>query len=153
MLHSQTKNATETSSRIAIWAQSSLASPSLAESHVDRRVIESHRATTARIGTIARIQISTSIADSSTSPSSSGRALFRAAADVVIDSHLLPGVPMVGGVLSGSFWLSGRIIARYHQARRSRTGIGGRLPMHASILELGCTERQPYRPHWITIAD
>jgi hypothetical protein len=33
--------------------------------------------------------------------------------DVVIDSNLLAGVPAVGGVISGSFWLSGRIIARY----------------------------------------
>jgi len=32
--------------------------------------------------------------------------------DVVIDSTLLPDVPAVGGVLSGSFWLSGRIKAR-----------------------------------------
>ena len=32
--------------------------------------------------------------------------------DVVIDSTLLPGVPAVGGVISGSFWLSGRIMAR-----------------------------------------
>jgi hypothetical protein len=32
--------------------------------------------------------------------------------DVVIDSRGLSGVPAVGGVLSGSFWLSGRIIAR-----------------------------------------
>jgi len=31
--------------------------------------------------------------------------------DVVIDSNLLPDVPAVGGVMSGSFWLSGRIIA------------------------------------------
>jgi hypothetical protein len=31
--------------------------------------------------------------------------------DVVIDSDLLPGLPKVGGVISGSFWLSGRIIA------------------------------------------
>ena len=35
--------------------------------------------------------------------------------DVVIDSNLLPGVPAVGGVISGSFWLSGRIIARYQR--------------------------------------
>jgi hypothetical protein len=33
--------------------------------------------------------------------------------DVVIDSNLLPGVPAVGGVISGTFWLSGRVIARY----------------------------------------
>jgi hypothetical protein len=38
---------------------------------------------------------------------------FGGAYDVVIDSNLLPGVPAVGGVISGSFWLSGRIIARY----------------------------------------
>jgi hypothetical protein len=31
--------------------------------------------------------------------------------DVVIDSSLLPVVPAVGGVISGSFWLSGRITA------------------------------------------
>jgi hypothetical protein len=31
--------------------------------------------------------------------------------DVVIDPALLAGVPAVGGVISGSFWLSGRIIA------------------------------------------
>jgi hypothetical protein len=31
--------------------------------------------------------------------------------DVVIDTSLLPGAPAVGGVISGSFWLSGRIIA------------------------------------------
>src|SRR5215470_6834734 len=37
---------------------------------------------------------------------------FGGAYDVVIDSDLLPGVPVVGGVISGSFWLSGRIIAR-----------------------------------------
>src|SRR5215470_6397151 len=30
--------------------------------------------------------------------------------DVVVDSNLLTSVPAVGGVLSGSFWLSGRII-------------------------------------------
>jgi hypothetical protein len=35
---------------------------------------------------------------------------FGGAYDVVIDSNLLPGVPAVGGVISGSFWLSGRII-------------------------------------------
>jgi hypothetical protein len=35
--------------------------------------------------------------------------------DVVIDSNLLPGVPAVGGVISGSFWLSGRIIARHRK--------------------------------------
>ena len=29
--------------------------------------------------------------------------------DVVIDPELLPDVPRVGGVLQGSFWLSGRI--------------------------------------------
>lgn len=38
---------------------------------------------------------------------------FGGAYDVVIDSSLLPGVPEVGGVISGSFWLSGRILARY----------------------------------------
>jgi hypothetical protein len=38
---------------------------------------------------------------------------FGGAYDVVIDSNLLPRVPEVGGVISGSFWLSGRIIARY----------------------------------------
>jgi len=32
--------------------------------------------------------------------------------DVVIDSTLLSGVPAVGGVISGSFWLSGRIVGR-----------------------------------------
>jgi len=32
--------------------------------------------------------------------------------DVVIDASLLPGVPAVGGVISGSFWLSGRIVGR-----------------------------------------
>jgi hypothetical protein len=37
---------------------------------------------------------------------------FGGAYDVVIDSNLLPGVPEAGGVISGSFWLSGRIIAR-----------------------------------------
>ncbi len=37
---------------------------------------------------------------------------FGGAYDVVIDRNLLPGVPAVGGVISGSFWLSGRIIAR-----------------------------------------
>lgn len=31
--------------------------------------------------------------------------------DVVVDSSLLPGAPAVGGVISGSFWLSG-VIAR-----------------------------------------
>jgi|SRR5579883_300194 len=31
--------------------------------------------------------------------------------DVVIDSELLPEVPRVGGVVHGSFWLSGRIIS------------------------------------------
>lgn len=31
--------------------------------------------------------------------------------DVVIDPELLPDVPRVGGVIQGSFWLSGRIIA------------------------------------------
>ncbi|CCD93575.1 conserved hypothetical protein [Bradyrhizobium sp. ORS 375] len=31
--------------------------------------------------------------------------------DVVIDEDLLPDVPRVGGVISGSFWLSGRIVA------------------------------------------
>lgn len=36
--------------------------------------------------------------------------------DVVIDSSLLPAAPAVGAVISGSFWLSGRIIAR-QQAR------------------------------------
>ena len=36
---------------------------------------------------------------------------YGGAYDVVIDSSLLSGVPVVGGVLSGSFWLSGRIIA------------------------------------------
>jgi len=36
---------------------------------------------------------------------------FGGAYDVVIDPELLPGVPAVGGVISGSFWLSGRIIA------------------------------------------
>jgi hypothetical protein len=35
--------------------------------------------------------------------------------DVVIDSNLLPGVPAAGGLISGSFWLSGRIIARYQK--------------------------------------
>ena len=40
---------------------------------------------------------------------------FGGAYDVVIDSNLLPGVPEIGGVISGSFWLSGRIIARYQQ--------------------------------------
>jgi hypothetical protein len=29
--------------------------------------------------------------------------------DVVIDPEVLPGVPVVGGVLSGTFWLSGRL--------------------------------------------
>jgi hypothetical protein len=37
---------------------------------------------------------------------------YGGAYDVVIDTNLLPGVPAVGGVISGSFWLSGRIIAR-----------------------------------------
>jgi len=32
--------------------------------------------------------------------------------DVVVDSSLLPATPVVGGVMSGSFWLSG-VIARY----------------------------------------
>jgi len=36
---------------------------------------------------------------------------YGGAYDVVIDSELLTGVPAVGGVISGSFWLSGRIIA------------------------------------------
>lgn len=36
---------------------------------------------------------------------------FGGAYDVVVDSNLLPGVPEIGGVLSGSFWLSGRIIS------------------------------------------
>jgi hypothetical protein len=47
----------------------------------------------------------------------SGRAFYWAlvetlggAYDVVIDSSLLPGAPAVGGVISGAFWLSGRII-------------------------------------------
>ncbi|NPV21070.1 hypothetical protein [Bradyrhizobium aeschynomenes] len=31
--------------------------------------------------------------------------------DVVMDENLLPDVPRVGGVISGSFWLSGRIVA------------------------------------------
>ena len=31
--------------------------------------------------------------------------------DVVIDSALLPDVPLAGGVLSGRFWLSGRIVS------------------------------------------
>ena len=35
--------------------------------------------------------------------------------DVVVDSNLLPGVPKIGGVISGSFWLSGRIIAQYQR--------------------------------------
>jgi len=35
---------------------------------------------------------------------------FGGSYDVVIDPELLPGVPAVGGVISGSFWLSGRII-------------------------------------------
>lgn len=30
--------------------------------------------------------------------------------DVVIDRHLLPAPPAVGGILSGSFWLSGRLL-------------------------------------------
>ncbi len=30
--------------------------------------------------------------------------------DVVIDPQLLPEVPRVGGVIQGSFWLSGRIL-------------------------------------------
>jgi hypothetical protein len=34
---------------------------------------------------------------------------YGGAYDVVIDSNLLAGVPAVGGVISGSFWLSGRI--------------------------------------------
>ena len=34
---------------------------------------------------------------------------YGGAYDVVIDSSLLPGVPAAGGVISGSFWLSGRI--------------------------------------------
>jgi hypothetical protein len=40
---------------------------------------------------------------------------FGGAYDVVIDSNLLSSVPAIGGVISGSFWLSGRIIARYHR--------------------------------------
>jgi len=32
--------------------------------------------------------------------------------DVLIDPNLLPGPPAVGGVISGSFWLSGRIISQ-----------------------------------------
>jgi hypothetical protein len=32
--------------------------------------------------------------------------------DVVVDSSLLPAAPAVGGILSGSFWLSGRILDR-----------------------------------------
>jgi hypothetical protein len=38
---------------------------------------------------------------------------YGGAYDVVIDPDLLPGVPVVGGVISGSFWLSGRIIVPY----------------------------------------
>jgi hypothetical protein len=37
---------------------------------------------------------------------------YGGAYDVVIDPSLLPGVPAVGGVISGSFWLSGRIVVR-----------------------------------------
>lgn len=36
---------------------------------------------------------------------------YGGAYDVVIDSSLIPGVPALGGVISGSFWLSGRIVA------------------------------------------
>ncbi|SFH98283.1 hypothetical protein [Bradyrhizobium sp. cf659] len=36
---------------------------------------------------------------------------YGGAYDVVIDSSLLPRAPIVGGIVSGSFWLSGRIIA------------------------------------------
>ena len=35
--------------------------------------------------------------------------------DVVIDPSLHPGVPAVGGVISGSFWLSGRIVVPYRK--------------------------------------
>jgi hypothetical protein len=38
---------------------------------------------------------------------------FGGAYDVVIDASLLPGAPVIGGVVSGSFWLSGRIIASH----------------------------------------
>lgn len=38
---------------------------------------------------------------------------YGGAYDAVIDSSLLSGVPVVGGVITGSFWLSGRIIARH----------------------------------------
>jgi len=40
---------------------------------------------------------------------------YGGAYDVVIDSNLLPSVPVVGGVISGSFWLSGRILARHQR--------------------------------------
>jgi hypothetical protein len=47
--------------------------------------------------------------------------------DVMIDPELLPSVPAAGGVLSGSFWLSGRIIARCHtRARNERLLLLGR---------------------------
>jgi len=45
---------------------------------------------------------------------------YGGAYDVVIDSDLLPGVPAIGGVISGSFWLSGRIIARNQRSRMAR---------------------------------
>jgi hypothetical protein len=35
--------------------------------------------------------------------------------DAVIDATLLSSVPAVGGVIAGSFWLSGRIIAEYQR--------------------------------------
>src|SRR5262249_52963145 len=51
---------------------------------------------------------------------------FGGAYDVVIDSDLLPGVPVVGGVISGSFWLSGRIIARDQRGLSPRSAQAGR---------------------------
>jgi hypothetical protein len=51
---------------------------------------------------------------------------YGGAYDVVIDPDLLSGAPAVGGVISGSFWLSGRII----RPTSTRKGIikGGDLP-------------------------
>lgn len=43
---------------------------------------------------------------------------YGGAYDVVIDPSLLPVVPTVGSVVSGSFWLSGRIIANDQVDRR-----------------------------------
>ncbi len=52
---------------------------------------------------------------------------FGASYDVVIDSRLLTGPPITGGVLSGEFWLSGRLISyqkRAHGFARLWKGLG-----------------------------